>query len=38
MKAVTLARNGLTMNRQIFAIAPALSNFAKNRLSSFKGC
>ena len=38
MKAVTLARNGLTMNRQIFAIAPALGNFTKNRLSSLKGC
>ena len=38
MKAVTLARNGLTMNRQIFAIAPALRNFTKNRLSYLKGC
>ena len=30
MKAVTLARNGQTMNRQIFAIAPALSKLTKN--------
>ena len=30
MKAGIFARNGETMNTQIFPIAPALSNFTKN--------